>query len=764
LTASGTVGNLGLVSEFLAGAVPAKSLIVIRPRGTLKPLALFRLLQSTPYQDWVRGSAYGSTIRHLSPRVIRQMPLLELTAEQQERLAQHLREGSDEDAVLEAFSALTGESFWISLLLNDSDVRSLLSAGRGEGYTPEWWRTLGSLARKGESWKAQGPVGRRQDYFWQYLTIWRHHAVELLDAMDLPLGLERFASLKAWETEARGELMGAKDDLEAKNAGDGTAAKAAERFAGLCELLLDAANTAAREVARSANLKVEVANPVVDAGRTNEVELVVTNPGRAPLRKVSLSLDPLELRRQISLLPGGEASRWPISLPARPSGAISLQVHWDGLLIDGAAVSGDIELALEARTLRVAAAEDVFAQNPYVTGSPVSRADQFFGREDVIGQIRRLLRTEGPSSVILLEGNRRAGKTSILKRLLSSDALPGWLPVYQSFQGISGDPKVAGFSAQNLFRDLAIEILDSVERFEVRDRQLSAAEKLARKRALKEQADSIGPDRPFEEFRAILESALERIRPKRMLIMLDEFDKVQEAIDNGVLSPQVPENLRFLFHTYDSVSAILTGSRRIKRLREEYWSVLFGIGKRVGVTKLDVLSARVLVTRPVAGRLVYAESALDSVLTLTAGQPYLLQYLASEVFQLCAESNQVSVTRAIVTEAAGRMVRDFEHFQSLFRDQIGTERRRFLLCLINRLAEGPDRVTSDFLRDELERNGIRYRSFATLKSDLEELRELEVIAIDDGTYRLEVPLFSLWLQQNVDCGSHLEGARAEEEQ
>jgi type I restriction enzyme M protein len=762
LTASGTVGNLGLVSEFLAGAVPAKSLIVIRLKGAFKPLALFRLLQSAPYQDWIRGAASGNIIRHLSVRVVRQMPLLALPAEQQERLAQHLREGEDAEAVLQAFSALTGESLWISLLLNDSEIRYLVGGRHSEAYTAEWWRTLSGLVRRGEYWTAHGASRSRPDSFLQCLVLWRQFALNLLDAMELPPGLERYASIKAWESGARTQLTDAKDDLKRRSREDETAARAAEQFAALCEVLLDAADVAAREVAQAVSLQAELPNPIVDAGRAGEVEVVVTNLGRAPLRKVRLRLEPLGVVRELSLLGGGESQRWAVPIPAQTAGPIPLVLRWDGVLIDGRAASGELELAIEARSLRVAATAELFDQNPYVTGSPVSSADQFFGREDVIRQIRRLLRTQGPSSVILLEGNRRAGKTSILYRLREPGVLPDWLPVYRSFQGISGDPKVAGFAAQDLFRDLASGILEAVDRSGTGTEPLSPAERLARKRAVSAQADAIGQDRPFEQFRAILEACLDRIQPKRMLLMLDEFDKLQEAIDNGVLSPQVPENLRFLFHTYDSLSAILTGSRRIKRLREEYWSVLFGIGKSVGVSKLDQASARRLVTHPVAGRLVYANSALERALALTACQPFLLQNLASEVFQLCAERAQRSVTTATVDEAAERMVRDFEHFQSLFKDQLTTDRQRFLLCLIHRLVEGPDRVTFELIRDELERHGVRYSSGSALRSDLDELRELETVALDDGAYRLEVPLLSLWLRQSVDWSSYLEPAQRTE--
>src|SRR5678815_2689478 len=126
LTASGTVGNVGLVPEGLAGAVPAKSLIVIRSLGAFSSLALLRLLQSAPYQEWITGSASGSVIQHLSVRVMKQLPLLAFTEEQQRRLAHQLEAASDADAVLEGFSALSGESIWISFLRNDTGVSTML--------------------------------------------------------------------------------------------------------------------------------------------------------------------------------------------------------------------------------------------------------------------------------------------------------------------------------------------------------------------------------------------------------------------------------------------------------------------------------------------------------------------------------------------------------------------------------------------------------------------------------------------------------------
>src|SRR5262249_25960398 len=94
----------------------------------------------------------------------------------------------------------------------------------------------------------------------------------------------------------------------------------------------------------------------------------------------------------------------------------------------------------------------------------------------------------------------------------------------------------------------------------------------------------ITDEHPFESFELYLSAALEAARPQRILLMLDEFEILQDGIDNGVTSPQVPENIRHILQHHQGLSAILTGSRRLKRLREDYWSALFGLGYRVGIS------------------------------------------------------------------------------------------------------------------------------------------------------------------------------------
>src|SRR6185295_15658237 len=154
--------------------------------------------------------------------------------------------------------------------------------------------------------------------------------------------------------------------------------------------------------------------------------------------------------------------------------------------------------------------------------------------------------------------------------------------------------------------------------------------------------------------------------PRRLLLMLDEFDKLQEGIDTGVTSPQVPENIRHLLQHQAGLSAILTGSRRLKRLREEYWSALFGLGYRIGISALPLEDAQRLVSEPVVDRLTYLPAARDRLVELCARQPFLVQSLCNRVFERAAEEKRRTITLGAVNEAAAEMVRENEHFRTLW--------------------------------------------------------------------------------------------------
>ena len=74
--------------------------------------------------------------------------------------------------------------------------------------------------------------------------------------------------------------------------------------------------------------------------------------------------------------------------------------------------------------------------SPYIVGNPVEQKEMFYGRAVIMEKIKRQLGDNNHANVILLEGNRRTGKTSILRQLGKKETLPGWVPVYCSLQDV----------------------------------------------------------------------------------------------------------------------------------------------------------------------------------------------------------------------------------------------------------------------------------------------------------------------------------------
>lgn len=74
------------------------------------------------------------------------------------------------------------------------------------------------------------------------------------------------------------------------------------------------------------------------------------------------------------------------------------------------------------------------AVNPYIVGNPIKDQSVFFGRQDVFRDVTQVLRQPG-SNAIVLYGQRRIGKTSVLLQLEKQLAKSGeFTPVYFDLQ------------------------------------------------------------------------------------------------------------------------------------------------------------------------------------------------------------------------------------------------------------------------------------------------------------------------------------------
>ena len=745
--------------------VPASGVAVLRARGGVTPQYLAALLQSPVYRSWLSGHARGAAVQRLTLRTLRRLRIPVPPVPVQEAvLAERPRARGDAMAVLaRLLSGVANDPVAVWL---ETPLVAQMASGTPDGTESD---KFGALVAASEALRSLVVEAvHRSDRMSsetsnRRTTAWLGVAQQVVTALDgvasVPRGAGRLAVLEV-------VLSRLHEGLRVLEGADGSVA---DRLRSFTRAMVELAEGEVGGMQQSIVLEAGLEPGEVVVGAISEVQLRLTNASPVPLRNLHVSTRPPAGTGQVPYQADGETHRVPLTVhPRDATQPLPIVVSWRARRLDGTPVHGEVEVALRVLSSREVVRSGDLGASPYIVGSPVDRHEMFFGRTDIMDRIQRQLGASTHANVILLEGNRRTGKTSILRQLGKANVLPGWIPVYCSLQDAEGDDRRGGITTRNVFKLLARktgwELSDAgVETWlpGLPERDPGRPYKLAFLSALNQ---AFAGEHAFETFELYLSAAIDAASPRRVLLMLDEFDKLQEGIDAGITSPQVPENIRHLLQHQPGVSAIITGSRRLKRLREEYWSALFGLGYRIGVSALSIDDARRLVTEPVEGRFAYLPQARDRLVEMCARHPFLIQSLCNRVFEQAAATGASTVTVDSVQQAATEMVRDNEHFRTLW-DYTRSARRRLILALCDRLQAEPDAVNLDLFEVELRKLRVPLRRIREIADDVTELRELELLDFDDsyrtGTYRLAVPLMARWLKMNVDFGDLVVRAREE---
>ena len=757
----GAIGRPEVVPDSVGavGAIAARGLIVVRPAEGMSPQFLKCLLGSNVYQQWLRGHARGATVQRLSVRMLRRLPVLVPELPIQERVVRQMVGGKrDPLATIKRILTETEDPIeeWLA---GSSEVQELR----------RWRRTanpaflLEQIARSVLAMRNQ--VAHSNIRRMPRIARWLMDLAEIMETLQgldyVPPGSGRMAILDSAKLRLKTmRSVLSQSSLPAIE----SASRATARIYQLVRREL-------ASILDDVRLEPNVEPDAVSAGTENEIQIRLENRSPLALRNVELSTSPDIGSARVWYLANEQEVSFSARVPARAMpGPFPFRLRWRADRLDGRPVSGEAPMAVDVRSTRKAVRLAELGTSPYIVGSPIDQEEMFFGRQDIIDTIRRQLSTSHRANVILLEGNRRTGKTSILKRLEVPGILPGWVTVNCSFQGGEGHECKAGLPTNEVFRLMARDVFMAAHNAGLRvwfpNTEPPDPETRFRVALVKGLSKAFSVPRPFQVFELFLQDVIEAASPRRLLLMLDEFDKLQEGIDTGITSPQVPENIRYLLHTYPGMSAVLSGTRRLKRLREEYWSALFGFGHRIPVSELPEKDARLLVTRPIEGRLSYVPEARDRVVELCSRQPFLIQSLCNRIFERAARLEKRSVTVGDVDTAAEVMVEDNEHFRTLW-GYAASELKRFILALCQHLERDPDPVTLSLLEAKLEEFGIVLPRSDPLGRDLEFLCELELLRRQGTTrgsaYMIAIPLMVKWIRRNIDFEDQRQRAVRESE-
>ncbi len=352
--------------------------------------------------------------------------------------------------------------------------------------------------------------------------------------------------------------------------------------------------------------------------------------------------------------------------------------------------------------------------NPYIIGVPLTEQQEIFvGRDGISTRIEQLLldRRQPP---ILLYGQRRVGKTSLLNNLgrLFPHSI---IPLFVDLQGPASRAKsVAGF-LYNVSRSMGRSA----------QRQRGFALPALTRAAL--QAD------PFTVFEEWLEDVETALGDNMALLVLDEFEALDHAFAKGDLDEdEILGMLRHLIQHRSHFKALLSGSHTLDDFHR--WASYLINVQVVHIGCLNEAEARHLIVSPTDDfMLEYEPTAVDRVLTLTRGHPFLVQLLCAEIVALKNEQEPSCRRLATLIDVETAVPEALAHGSFFFADieqnQIDCDGAAFL----RQLARGETA--------QQQGNGS--------KATLDRLRQRELIEKgDDGRYRFQIPMVQHWFNRD----------------
>jgi tetratricopeptide (TPR) repeat protein/photosystem II stability/assembly factor-like uncharacterized protein len=358
--------------------------------------------------------------------------------------------------------------------------------------------------------------------------------------------------------------------------------------------------------------------------------------------------------------------------------------------------------------------------NPYIAGAPVADSKMFFGREDIFEWIEKNLAGESSDHILVVHGQRRVGKTSVLKQL--GNRLPkNYVPIFFDLQGRTHTTldRFLWWLAREIARTLNQE----------RGIEIALTEK-----------ESFSSDPDYFENHFIPE-LLPRLQGSTLLLTFDEFDNLEEDEIKDSLARPLIDYLRRVMGTtgLSFIYSIGSSGRKLENMQASYTEFF----KTALYRKISFLSqdeATKLITQPVKGSLEFERNAVESIYQITFGHPYFTQLVCHELFALAQRTGGTKIRSSDVDSVLDDVVERGTVNLKFVWDEASDLEKWTLAGLAHLEGKTDFRGLSDFLRKQR----VRFAD-PDLNSALLHLREKDVLNQEN---HFVIRLLKIWLVKN----------------
>jgi hypothetical protein len=368
--------------------------------------------------------------------------------------------------------------------------------------------------------------------------------------------------------------------------------------------------------------------------------------------------------------------------------------------------------------------------NPFIVGDPVY-PPLLVGRKDVFDRIGEVWSAKKNPDSIIIYGHRRMGKSSILRNL-DQVAPQGSVVVYADMAGETSFVE----STADLLLGMADRVYTAVRRaygdgsIPEPDPETYATQARAQ-----------------FQFNRLLERVREALDGHILVLALDEFEGVERAVEEGKIGREIYQFLRT--KTQEPWLALVFGGlHTLDEMSRDYQQPFYGSYENIPVSYLAHSSAWRLITNPTENFVLnYEPEAIEQVIAVTGGQPYLVQqicrdaldHLNHDLFDLELD-REVCIALADVNAVLGD---DFFRRGTVYFDGVWTqasEREQRMLLRVMARQDGPWTLGELETATDLDPKTLRRHLRWAERHDI-------ILRIKPDQWGFHVPLMRRWIRR-----------------
>lgn len=358
--------------------------------------------------------------------------------------------------------------------------------------------------------------------------------------------------------------------------------------------------------------------------------------------------------------------------------------------------------------------------NPFITGQAVRGAD-FFGRKNILFDISNFIDEDKNNVNYFIFGQRRSGKTSLLKTIQDKFKNENILLLYFNLQD----------KAEMQLENFLLQIRSRIIKYVNIEQDISEISN-------------------FEKF--ILK--VNKIGNRKIVILFDEFDvmckhtyrKKNEGKLETSFAPFLQSLSNFIIKNKISLKFILASGRNFNHKYKNLCSNLEAKAKSITLEGLDYNTVKEIVS--LSKDIYFKEDAVNEINKISGGNPYIIQAMCHSLYDFAAKHNKINITDEIVRKQLNKIVKSFGNGLDSIWFDIPKEEKIILYLLANIIEEKNQYSMKDIMSkiDELKLNydkNLLNENLTTL------IQNKFILKQNSKSYIFKIEFFRKWIVEEI---------------